>query len=144
MIPISFTEGYHLDLSLHLPSHMIHFLQHPPTHFPLILQYHILHIAPAPLYSHTSSANTSESGTLYPIPDFGYYHTHIASATTQSLGIIGQGEERNITLTIVIYISMCNLKLLTCPLIISSLKVVEKGVSLSLNIKNISFQQLVN
>jgi len=57
---------------------------------------------------------------------------------------IEQGEERNTTLTIVIYLSMCNLKLLTCPLIISSLKVVEKGVSLSLNVKNISFQQLVN
>ena len=57
---------------------------------------------------------------------------------------IQQGEERNTTLTMVIHLSMINLQLLTCTCIRSWLKVVDKGVSLSLKLKNISFQQLVN
>ena len=57
---------------------------------------------------------------------------------------IEQGEEGNTTLIVVNYVSMINSQLLTCTVIKSWLKVVEKGESLSLKLKNISFQQLVN
>ena len=48
---------------------------------------------------------------------------------------IEQGEEGNSTLTIVKYLSMINLQLLTCNFIRSWLKVIEKGVSLSLKLR---------
>ena len=48
-----------------------------------------------------------------------------------------EGEEGNTTLTMVIYLSIINLQLFTCTYIRSWLKVVEKGVSLSLKLKNI-------
>ena len=57
---------------------------------------------------------------------------------------IEQGEEGNTTLTMVIYLSIITLQLLTCTSIRSWLKVVEKGVFLSLKLKNITSQQLVN
>ena len=57
---------------------------------------------------------------------------------------IEQEEEGNTTLTMVKYPKMITLQLLTCTCIRSWLKVVEKGVSLSSKLKNISFQQLVN
>ena len=57
---------------------------------------------------------------------------------------IKQEEEGNTPLTLLKYLSMINLKLLTHTVVRSWLKVAEKGVSLSLKLKNISFQQLVN
>ena len=47
-------------------------------------------------------------------------------------------------LTQVINLSMINLQLFTCTFMRSWLKVVEKGVFLFLNLKNISFQLLVS
>ena len=57
---------------------------------------------------------------------------------------IGLGEEGNTTLTLVIHISMFSLQYWICSLIRSWLKILEKEVSLSLNVKNISFQQLLS
>ena len=57
---------------------------------------------------------------------------------------IGPGEEGNTTMTLVIHMSMLHLQYCTCSLIRNQLKIPEKGVSLSLNVKNISFQQLVS
>ena len=48
---------------------------------------------------------------------------------------IEQGEEGNTILRMVIYFSMSNLQLWTFPIIRNWLKVVEKGVSLSIKIK---------
>ena len=57
---------------------------------------------------------------------------------------IEPGDKGNTMLTMVKYVSMINLQLLTCTFIRSWLKIVDKRVSLSLKLKNISFQQLVN
>ena len=57
---------------------------------------------------------------------------------------IGPGEEGNTTMTLVIHMSMLHLQYCTCSLIRNQLKIPEQGVSLSLNVKNISFQQLVS
>ena len=52
-------------------------------------------------------------------------------------------EEVNTTLTLVLHISIFNLQYWPCSLIRSWLKIVEKGVSLSSNVKNILIQKLV-
>ena len=67
--------------------------------------------------------------------------THQNSGKTTE---IEAGEEGNTTLTLVIHIRMFNLQHWACSNIRIWLTVVDKGVSLSLNVKNISFQQSVS
>ena len=57
---------------------------------------------------------------------------------------VEQGEEGNAILRMVMYDSMFDLQLWIFPIIRTWLNVVEKGASLSVKVKNISFQQLVN
>ena len=64
--------------------------------------------------------------------------------TSQKTTEIEQGDEGNSTLTMLLYLSTINLQLLTWNFIRSWLNVVEKGVFLSLKLKNISYQQLLN